>query len=120
MSLKQNALDFEVTYPLAAKVAEESFYVDDCLTGADSVQEAVELQQQLQSLFTKGDFLLRKWNFNESTVLEHIPTDLKDAKPTQQLPDPDLYTKTLEIEWNATQDHFRLTVAELPPIARVQ
>ncbi len=37
MSLKQN---FEFTYPLAAKVAEES------LTGADSVQEAVELQQQ--------------------------------------------------------------------------
>ncbi len=62
---------------------------------------------------------MRKWNSSESTVLEHIPTDLKDAKPTQQLPDPDLYTKTLEIEWNATQDHFRLTVAELPPIANI-
>jgi len=28
------------------------------LTGADSVQEAIELQGQLQGLFSKGSFLL--------------------------------------------------------------
>ncbi len=50
--------------------------------------------------------MLRKWNSSESTVLE---LNLKDAKPTQQLP-ADLYTKTLGIEWNA---------AELPPIANI-
>ena len=33
--------------------------------------------------------------------------------------DPDQYTKTLGIEWNASQDHFRLTVAELPPITNI-
>ena len=37
-----------------------SFYVDDGLTGADSVPEAIELQRQLQDLFNKGGFLLRK------------------------------------------------------------
>ena len=119
MSLKQNALDFAVDYPQAAKVVEDSFYVDDGLTGADSIQDAIELQKQLQELFTKGGFLLRKWNSSEPAVLDHIPADLKEFNPTQQLPDPDQYTKTLGIEWNARQDHFRLTVAELPPITNI-
>ena len=43
MSIKQNALDFAHEFPLAAKVVDESFYVDDCLTGADTVEEAIEL-----------------------------------------------------------------------------
>ena len=47
MSLKQNALDFAVDYPQAAKVVEDSFYVDDDLTGADSIQEPIELRKEL-------------------------------------------------------------------------
>ena len=106
MSLKQNALDFAVDYPQAAKVVEDSFYVDDGLTGADSIQDAIELRKQLQELFMKGGFLLRKWNSSEPAVLDHIPADLKEFK-------------TLGIEWNARQDHFRLTVAELPPFTNI-
>ena len=45
-------------YPLAAESVNTSFYVDDGLTGADSVQEAIELQGQLKGLFSKGSFLL--------------------------------------------------------------
>lgn len=36
MAIKQNAEDYAKDYPLAAKFIEEAFYVDDCLTGADS------------------------------------------------------------------------------------
>lgn len=45
MDVKQNAIDLALDYPMAAK---ESFYIDDGLTGADTVDEAIELQQQLQ------------------------------------------------------------------------
>ena len=48
MSIKQNALDHGSKYPLAARAVNESFYVDDGLTGADSIDEAIELQKQLQ------------------------------------------------------------------------
>ena len=37
MCIKQNALDFSMKYPYAAKVVADSFYVDDCLTGFDSI-----------------------------------------------------------------------------------
>ena len=55
-------------------------YVDDGLSGADSVEEAIKLQQQLQDLFSRAGFLLCKWNSSESTVLQHIPSDLQDAQ----------------------------------------
>ena len=119
MALKQNALDFATDYPQAAQVVDKSFYVDDCLTGADSIPEAIELQGQLQSLFSKGGFLLRKWNSSESEALKHIPPDLKDAQAMQLLPAPEEYTKTLGIEWNSTMDHFRLTIAKLPPLNNI-
>ena len=37
----------------------------------------------------------------------------------QPIPNPGEYTKTLGIEWNASMDHFRLTVAKLPPLEHV-
>ena len=44
MSVKQNSIDFAEKYPLAAVAIEKSIYVDDCLTGASSVEEAIRLQ----------------------------------------------------------------------------
>ena len=38
-------------YRLAAKVVEKAFYVDDCLTGVDSIKEGIELCRQLRELF---------------------------------------------------------------------
>ena len=115
MSVRQNAQDHALVYPLAAKVVEDSFYVDDGLTGADSIEEAIELHAQLQTLFDKGGFLLRKWNSSEFAVLQHIEPELQDQQSIRNISDHDEYTKTLGVEWNAKFDHFRLTVADLSP-----
>ena len=72
MCMKQNATDLSLEYPLAAKAVDDPFYVDDGLTGADSIDQAIKLHHQLQGLFDKGRFLLRKWNSSESEVLQHI------------------------------------------------
>ena len=58
MAVKQNAIDFATEFPNAAKMVDKSLYVDDCLTGADSIAEATKLQSELHSLFSKGGFLL--------------------------------------------------------------
>ena len=50
MCIKQNAYDFSMEYPDAAKVVANSFYVNDCLTGSDSVHGAIELQHELRSI----------------------------------------------------------------------
>lgn len=56
MCIKQNAVDLALEYPQAAKVVEDSFCVDDCLTGADDVHSAIVLQRQLQELLVRVDF----------------------------------------------------------------
>ena len=116
MSVKQNAIDYATEYPQAAKIVETSFYVDDCLTGADSAKEAIILQQQLLNLFSKGGLLLRKWSSNNVTVLKNIPSELREVQPLHLLPTNDEYKKTLGIEWNASKDHFRLAHADPPPL----
>ena len=111
MCVKRNATDFAHKYPLAAKIVEDSFYVDDCLTGADSVEEGVEIHRQLQGLFSEAEFLLRKWNSSSPAVLETIPEELRDSQTSLTIFDTDdVYTKTLGIEWNSVMDHFRLDV----------
>ena len=117
MAVKQNALDYATEFPNAVKVVDQSFYVDNCLTGADSI--SIKLQAQLHSLLSKGGFLLRKWNSSEAEVLSCIPPDLKDALAIQSLPAPVEYTKTLGIEWNSSMDHFRLKIANLPPLNNI-
>ena len=60
-----------------------------------------------------------KWNSNDPAVLQHIGPDLKDSRTKHAITDAETYTKTLGIEWNSDSDHFRLTIADLPPPANV-
>ena len=117
MCVKQNAIDHVLQYPLAARAVNDSFYVDYEPTGADSIEEAIKLHHQLQSMFSLAGFLLRKWNSSESEVLQVIDPELRDSRSVQQISDQGAeYTKTLGIEWNVSQDHFRLAVADLSPL----
>ena len=118
MAMKLNALDFATEFPNTVKVIDQSFYVDDYLAGANSISEAIELQAKLHSLFSKGRFLFRKWNSSEAEVLSHIPSDLKDDPAIQSLPAPVEYMKTLG-KWSSRMDHFRLTIANLPPLNNI-
>ena len=112
MSVKRNALDHALEFPKAADAVERSFYVDDCLAGANSVEEAVDLHQQL---FAKGGFLLRKWNSSDPVVLCNISPELRDMQSTHHIPSPDEYTKTLGMPTGITFT----SVASLPNTANV-
>ena len=113
MAIKQNARDFALEYPLAAQTVETSFYVDDCLTGAENIETAITLQKQLCDLFTRGGFLLRKWNSNNHQVLDHIPEQLLENGSIHSISDVNTYTKTLGVEWNTVTDTFQLAVPQL-------
>ena len=44
--------------------------MDDCLTGADTLEEADKLRQDLNSLLYHGCFTLRKWRSSSAELLE--------------------------------------------------
>ena len=109
MAVCQNSLDHLSKYPLAAAVVEKAFYVDDCLTGAETPEEAIQLRVELQELFNEAQFVLRKWNSSFPVVLESIASELRETPHSQTMPDISTLPKTLGVEWNPCQDIFRLT-----------
>ena len=113
MCVKQNAEDHIHKYPEAALTVCRSFYVDDGLVGADSLDEARELRQQLQDLFSAGRFLLRKWKSSGPAVLAGLPSYLLDIHSLQT---PDHFVKAFGVEWSATSDLFHLTVSSFPQV----
>ena len=113
--LQQIVTDFGVNFPDAACVVLDSFYVDDCIAGADSIQEATSLQQQLQLLLQKGGFTLRKWRSNSPEVLKVIPTHLQEESSVQEMLSPRDFRKTLGIHWDSSEDNFYVATATLKP-----
>ena len=105
-TLQQTAQDHGEKHPLAASHIHKSFYVDDLLAGADTVEEAVELYANLRSILQKGGFNLCKWRSSSPAVLQSIPEDLqeklpvKDVTTLQSASNP----KALGLEWDSRQD----------------
>ena len=97
MAVRTNAIQNEHSHPQASSVR-KSFYVDDRLTGANSVSEAIVLQKELQHFFDKGGFLLRKWKSNEPGALCHLPVHLTKQGTTRELPVASKFTKVLGID----------------------
>ena len=80
--------------------------MDDCLTGTNSITEAIELQSERHALFLGGGFVLRKWNSSEPEVLKIIFSELKYVPAVETLPSPAEYTKTLCLDWHSGKDYF--------------
>lgn len=104
-SMHQLAHDGSGSYPLASKRLLEDFYVDDLLSGAYEIQEAVEIQSQLRDLCIAGGFNLRKWACNHDALLQSIPPSDREIK-TSLLIDFDDTVKSLGIHWNPRNDEF--------------
>ena len=115
-TLQQTAKDFSTPDSKASWHVKESFYVDDLLAGADSVQEAIELYKELREVLEKGGFELKKWRSSSSEVLASIPPELQELIPQQEFIDNHSasYPKTLGISWNSRDDVMAAQV-QLPP-----
>ena len=85
----------------------DCFYVDDGLVGADSVDDAVCLRDELQRLFLAGGFRLRKRRTSEEAVEKDIPLHLHDQDSKQLITYTEVYTRVLGVEWDTTTDAFR-------------
>ena len=103
--------DFRANFPDAASKVLNSFYINDCIAGADSIQEATSLQQQLQLLLQTDGFTLHKWRSNSPEVLKVIPTHFQEESSVQEMAGPVDFHKTIGIHWNSSESNFYVHVA---------
>ncbi|XP_036317857.1 uncharacterized protein LOC118732859 [Rhagoletis pomonella] len=76
-TMHQLANDKGIKYPLAVDVIKYEMYVDDILSGGESLERAQELQRKIIAMLHSGTFELRKWAANNPKLLENIPTEHK-------------------------------------------
>lgn len=95
-------------FPLGAIIARRDFYMDDLITGVNSVQEAVIIRDQVTTLLSKGKFVLRKWASNREELLKDILGEETDNAIMEL--DKDGSARTLGVNWNYKQDVFQYSI----------
>nr|XP_034833078.1 uncharacterized protein LOC117989776 [Maniola hyperantus]XP_034840342.1 uncharacterized protein LOC117996393 [Maniola hyperantus] len=100
------------TYPQAAQALKKAFFMDDFLWSVETVDEALQLQDDLIALLKRGGFLLRKWSSNSLPVLEHLPDDHRET-PLSFDDDKSFAIKVLGLQWSPASDSF--TFSTVPP-----
>lgn len=108
-AMQQCASDYTSEFPEAAKHIMESFYVDDLLTGADDVKNAIKLRQQLIDLLSKGKFELAKWCSNSKQI-----NAMTQASPTVVEINDETIKSVLGLCWLPGGDFLTFKVTELP------
>ncbi|KYM93417.1 hypothetical protein ALC62_15979 [Cyphomyrmex costatus] len=81
--------------PEIARIIWSDFYVDDLLTGSDTIEGAINIAKQTSQILARGCFELRKWASNCPTVLSEISGDSAVINNIQ-IPD-DRQRKTLGV-----------------------
>ncbi|CAB4046188.1 Hypothetical predicted protein, partial [Paramuricea clavata] len=90
-------------------------YVDDITSGADSVDDALALQEELMRILETAGFKAKKWCSNSNKFLqglnpaERAPTTIRPLGGTEELEQTEeifVQTKTLGISWDPETDLF--------------
>lgn len=103
--LKQIAMDGAEKYPLASNILKSDTYVDDIISGSDTVSQSVHLQTQLRSILECAGFNLRKWNSNSMELLHHIPPESLATNSNFHVQNHEM-VKALGLSWNTKTDNF--------------
>ncbi|XP_062713341.1 uncharacterized protein LOC134290258 [Aedes albopictus] len=103
--LLQLSIDEADSFPIAANIIREDCYVEDILSGADTVAEAIECQTQLIGMLKSAGFPVHKWSSNSPKLLERIPES--DRGELVHLTDGcEGVLKTLVLTWSPQRDEF--------------
>ena len=108
-TLQQTAADHGKDHPEAAQHIRSSFYVDDLLAGAPSVEAALKLYSDLRKVLKLGGFNLC------SSVMYEIPQELHESLLTKEVTGSYTtnYPKALGLEWDSSLDCMSPSIKEL-------
>jgi hypothetical protein len=92
-------------FPITSKILLRDFYVDDVLTGADSLETALQIRKELTTILQQAGFELRKFASNNVTLL---PSNRSSDKFTSL--DMQTQNKTLGVIWEHNTDNIKYSV----------
>lgn len=93
-------------FPLASDALLTQCYMDDILAGSDSVQDLIELRNQLVSLLRTTGFSLHKWCSNSKLALEPFRDNTQSE--IYEIKHDNVSNKVLGLSWNQISDEFSI------------
>jgi len=88
-------------YPRATNILKSHLYVDDLLTGAETIDKTRKIRDEVTELLARGGFVIRQWASNDERIINDLEANALHANFTSNA---DRALKTLGIIWN-TQDN---------------
>ncbi|XP_045458837.1 uncharacterized protein LOC123669270 [Melitaea cinxia] len=99
--------------PEIAKIILNDFYMDDVMTGSETLEDAYKIYKELTEVLAKGGFPLQKWKSNSKEILAKI-WKAKGNKDEELRIKVDDTTKILGLTWDQRGDFFRYSVDLAP------
>ncbi|XP_029163718.1 uncharacterized protein LOC114936567 [Nylanderia fulva] len=90
-------------YQNAGETIIRDFYVDDLLTGADTIGELIQLKQEIIHILSFGKFELRKWISNLAQICDQFDNEKRQITSNES-------TKILGLLWNTKTDAFQYRI----------
>lgn len=107
--LQQLTIEFKGQYLLAEHALAKNFYVDDLMAGADSIDQAIQLKEELSALLALRGFNLRKWASNSQEFLSTLQPQQCNISSLHIKEQPDS-VKVLGLKWIPAEDSFTFEV----------
>ncbi|XP_058808422.1 uncharacterized protein LOC131674012 [Phymastichus coffea] len=100
-TIQQLARDEAKDFPRASKILLRDFYVDDLVSGGETLEEILAIRDEMIALLRRGGFAIRKWASNHSSALDSIDKTIFDLDCVIK---EDPIQKMLGIVWDSKQD----------------
>lgn len=103
------ANEIEPDQPHAAAVIKQDFYMDDLMTGSNSIEEAKQLQSTVHRALASAKFPLRKYQSNSEEFLSALDPLLVE-KTNSRLLGNESFVHVLSLMWFTRNDYFRVVL----------
>lgn len=114
-SMINGALEYEAEFPNAVHAIQDDFYVDDCVSGADTEKDAIVLGQDIKYVLGKSGFELDKWRSNSRTVLNEFGSEEMSEICFEDLEQ----TSILGLKWHPSTDQYTFEVNNRPQCDKI-
>ncbi|XP_069363429.1 uncharacterized protein [Maniola hyperantus] len=113
-TIKQLANDEADRFPIGSRVLNNDVFVDDVVSGENTVEKALILQTELIQLCKSAGFELRKWHSNTPAIVATAqPSDSHGERPeivSIAGMENDTTTKVLGLQWDPNADIFTFSI----------
>ncbi|GFR20900.1 reverse transcriptase domain-containing protein, partial [Trichonephila clavata] len=113
-TIKYHLEKYREQYPAAMEMLDTCLYVDDVISGAENISQALKLSKDADTIMKSASMTLRKWNSNNQTLMrtwkgEGLEIHPRHSEDSSQIP----LSKVLGIPWNVVHDYFTIDVKGL-------